>query len=166
MPGLLPGLLWILLIFNLVIQLLFWVLVSTLYLQSLVCLSSANVCSGPVGLLCAYSAILRGATRVYSVDKVPARLKKAKSIGAIPINFSEVDPVATILAREPDGVDRVCECVGYESVDSNGKNVKYITLNWAVALARNYGGIGAIGAIVPTDLGKITPFLNIPASRT
>ncbi|KZL80618.1 alcohol dehydrogenase -like domain-containing protein, partial [Colletotrichum incanum] len=50
--------------------------------------------AGPVGLLSAYSAILRGASKVYVVDHVEERLELAASIGAIPINFAKSDPVA------------------------------------------------------------------------
>ena len=42
---------------------------------------------GPVGLLSAYSAILKGAAEVYVVDRSEDRLKRAKSIGAIPVDF-------------------------------------------------------------------------------
>ncbi|HSR23228.1 MAG TPA: alcohol dehydrogenase catalytic domain-containing protein, partial [Candidatus Eisenbacteria bacterium] len=42
---------------------------------------------GPVGLMAAYSALLRGASRVFVVDRVPERLGKAEQIGAVPINF-------------------------------------------------------------------------------
>ncbi|KAL4789418.1 hypothetical protein BDV19DRAFT_395063 [Aspergillus venezuelensis] len=57
----------------------------------------ANFGAGPVGLLAAYSAMLRGASRVYSVDSVPSRLELAASIGAIPISFNTSDPVQQIL---------------------------------------------------------------------
>lgn len=49
--------------------------------------------AGPVGLLVAYSAKIQGASRVYSVDEVPQRLRKAREIGAIPIDFADGDPV-------------------------------------------------------------------------
>ena len=49
---------------------------------------------GPVGLLTAYSAILRGPARVYSIDCVEDRLELAASIGAIPINFIKGEPSA------------------------------------------------------------------------
>lgn len=54
--------------------------------------------AGPVGLMAAYSAILRGASEVYVVDRVPERLQKAKEIGCIPIDFSKEDPVELIKA--------------------------------------------------------------------
>lgn len=91
------------------------------------------------------------------MDHVPARLEKAKSIGAIPINFAECDPVKEILKHEPEGVDRSCECVGYECVDAKGKNVENLTIKWAVAVTRPYGGIGLIGVYAPADIGICTP---------
>lgn len=49
-----------------------------------------------MGLMSAYSAILRGASEVYVVDRVPERLAKAEQIGCIPIDFSHGDPVEQI----------------------------------------------------------------------
>ena len=43
--------------------------------------------AGPVGLMAAYSALLRGASAVFSVDRVPERMAKAQSIGAVPIDL-------------------------------------------------------------------------------
>ena len=54
---------------------------------------------GPVGLMAAYSALLRGASKVFVVDRVPERLQKAEEIGAIPINFEDGDPVEQIKAQ-------------------------------------------------------------------
>ncbi|RXA17614.1 alcohol dehydrogenase [Methanosarcina sp. MSH10X1] len=54
--------------------------------------------AGPVGLLSAYSAILQGAGQVFVVDYIPDRLELARSIGAIPIDFTISDPVAQIEA--------------------------------------------------------------------
>ena len=50
-----------------------------------------------MGLMAAYSAVLRGASFVYVVDRVPERLEKAKEIGAIPIDFSKGDPAEQII---------------------------------------------------------------------
>ncbi len=52
--------------------------------------------AGPVGLMAAYSAMLRGASQVFVVDRVPERLAKAESIGAIPIDFTRGDPSAQV----------------------------------------------------------------------
>ena len=46
--------------------------------------------------MAAYSAILRGASEVYVVDRVPERLQKAKDIGCIPIDFSKEDAAEQI----------------------------------------------------------------------
>lgn len=53
--------------------------------------------AGPVGLMAAYSGILRGASKVYVVDKVKERLHVAERIGATPIDFSQGDPVEQII---------------------------------------------------------------------
>jgi glutathione-independent formaldehyde dehydrogenase len=55
-------------------------------------------------------------------SSVEARHEKATSIGAIPIDFSKSDPVAQIMKFEPIGVDRACDCIGYECMDVGGKN--------------------------------------------
>lgn len=47
--------------------------------------------------MAAYSAVLRGASDVYVVDRVAERLNKAKDIGCIPIDFSKADAVDQIL---------------------------------------------------------------------
>ncbi|KAF2137078.1 uncharacterized protein K452DRAFT_329404 [Aplosporella prunicola CBS 121167] len=107
--------------------------------------------AGPVGLLAAYSAQLRGASRVYAVDRVPARLRLAASIGAVPINFAHADPVAQILAREPGGVARAVDCVGYEAVDSNGTRRPHIVLSDMVRVAAAGGGLGQIGVFFAAE---------------
>lgn len=53
--------------------------------------------AGPVGLMAAYSAVLRGASKVYVVDQVPERLASAKKIGCIPIDFTKGDAVKQII---------------------------------------------------------------------
>ena len=53
--------------------------------------------AGPVGLMAAYSGVLRGASKVYVVDKVKERLNIATKIGATPIDFSKGDPVEQII---------------------------------------------------------------------
>ncbi|PYI01807.1 alcohol dehydrogenase GroES domain-containing protein [Aspergillus sclerotiicarbonarius CBS 121057] len=89
--------------------------------------------AGPVGLLCAYSALLRGATKVYSVDYVSARLEKAASIGAIPIDFTKKDPVKQIMTHEPRGLEPQ----------------ENIVLNNCIRVTEATGGIGVIGIYAP-----------------
>jgi threonine dehydrogenase-like Zn-dependent dehydrogenase len=139
-----------------VLGILLWclVLVSGSNSNRFLCVSCSDVYLGPVGLLCTYSARLRGATRVYSVDRVPLCLEKARSIGDIPIDFSRSDPVAQTMKLEPNGVDRSCDCVGFECVDATGRNVEHLVVNWAVNVTSPYGGIGLIGVYFVGDLSK------------
>lgn len=104
--------------------------------------------AGPVGLLAAYSAILRGASRVYSVDHVPMRLQRAESIGAIPINFDDSDPVQQIIKHELNGVTRAVDCVGMEAVNSNGDIQENIVVENMVSVAATQGGIGQVGVFM------------------
>ncbi|KAL3417251.1 putative alcohol dehydrogenase [Phlyctema vagabunda] len=101
--------------------------------------------AGPVGLLCAYSAFLRGASKVYVVDSVPSRLQVAASIGATPISFNESDPVEQIMALEPRGVMRSVDCVGFEAVNAQIQTTQNIVLNNMVAVTARTGGLGGIG---------------------
>jgi threonine dehydrogenase-like Zn-dependent dehydrogenase len=101
--------------------------------------------AGPVGLLAAYSAILRGASRVYSVDHVQSRLDLASSIGAIPINFHESDPIEQILAREPGGVRRGVDAVGFEAETASGDVDATIVPRSLLNVTAPSGGIGIVG---------------------
>ncbi|KAM0548765.1 hypothetical protein ACHAPJ_009761 [Fusarium lateritium] len=101
--------------------------------------------AGPVGQLAAYSAILRGASRVYSVDHVQERLDLAASIGAIPINFKESDVVAQILTAEPGGVRRAIDAVGFEAENAQGEVDSEIILRSLVTVTGQRGGIGIVG---------------------
>ncbi|CAG8950441.1 hypothetical protein HYFRA_00006937 [Hymenoscyphus fraxineus] len=112
--------------------------------------------AGPVGLLAAYSALLRGAAKVYSVDRVHERLNMAKSIGAIPIDFSKSPADSQIMKLEPNGVDRSLDCVGFECVDSTGRNVENLVLTQAVNVTRVDGGIGLVGVWTTEDVGGST----------
>jgi glutathione-independent formaldehyde dehydrogenase len=70
---------------------------------------------GPVGLMAAYSAMLRGASKVFVVDRVLERLQKAEEIGAIPINFAEGNPVEQIKEQtDGEGTDKGIDAVGYQ----------------------------------------------------
>ncbi|KAH6986620.1 hypothetical protein EDB80DRAFT_690765 [Ilyonectria destructans] len=103
--------------------------------------------AGPVGLLIAYAAFLRCSAHVYVVDRVQQRLDAAASIGPIPINFAESDPVAQILEHEPDGVRRVVDAAGNEAVHADGKVDPGLVVRQAVQLAHIGGGIGQGGPV-------------------
>lgn len=105
--------------------------------------------AGPVGLLAAYSAKIRGASAIYVVDHVAQRLQVAQSIGAVPVNFMETDPVAAILAKEPGGVTRSVDAVGYEAVDQTGERNPSIVTEQMLAVTAPFGGIGTVGVYVP-----------------
>jgi threonine dehydrogenase-like Zn-dependent dehydrogenase len=113
--------------------------------------------AGPVGLMAAYSAVLRGASEVYAVDRVPERLAKAQQIGAIPIDFSKGDPVDQILAmRHGEGVDRSVDAVGYQAVQGD-REVPNTVLESLVRVTRPTGGLGIPGLYVPSDPGAPDP---------
>ena len=59
--------------------------------------------AGPVGCMAAYSAIIKGASKVMVVDRHPDRLKKAEEIGAIPIDPRRRRPRAPQHDAEPAG---------------------------------------------------------------
>ena len=66
--------------------------------------------AGPVGLMAAYSAFLRGASKIYVVDRVPERLAAARKIaGCIPVDFSASEDAVDVIIKDNDGkmVDRV-----------------------------------------------------------
>jgi threonine dehydrogenase-like Zn-dependent dehydrogenase len=53
--------------------------------------------AGPVGLMAAHSAMIKGACSVMVVDCHSDRLKLAESIGAIAIDYSKEDPVQRVM---------------------------------------------------------------------
>ena len=108
--------------------------------------------AGPVGLMAAYSGILRGASRVFVVDQVPERLEAAKKIGCIPVNFREGDPVKKIIELNDGMVDRAVDAVGYQAVESGGKKEQpNVVLDQLIMVTRATGGLGIPGLYVPSD---------------
>ncbi|MFC8825624.1 glutathione-independent formaldehyde dehydrogenase [Streptomyces sp. NPDC057137] len=111
--------------------------------------------AGPVGLMAAYSALLRGARKVFVVDRVAERLQKAEEIGAIPINFGEGDPVEQIKEQtEGVGTDKGIDAVGYQAkTQSAGHEEPASVLNSLVGTVRATGALGIPGLYVPADPG-------------
>lgn len=108
--------------------------------------------AGPVGLMAAYSSLLRGAAQVMVVDRIPARLKLAKAIGAFPINDTEISPVGQVLdLTKGQGADKGCECVGYQAHDVEGHEHPNMTMNNLVASVRPTGRIGVVGVFPEED---------------
>ncbi|KAI4613502.1 uncharacterized protein J4E87_009803 [Alternaria ethzedia] len=110
--------------------------------------------AGPVGLMAAYSGILRGASKVFVVDTVPERLQAAEKIGCIPIDFRKSDPVEQIIKLNDGMVDRAVDAVGYQAVDASGSKEKpNVVLDQLIMVTRPTGGLGIPGLYVPADPG-------------
>jgi glutathione-independent formaldehyde dehydrogenase len=131
--------------------------------------------AGPVGLLAAYSCKLKGAADIYVVDKAPKRLKMAESIGAIPINFLDGDPVEQIMAYRKSnkllnaslrpgeekmlGVDCGIDAVGFQAYDrANPDQFKPNQVLMDLARIINpTGALGIIGVYLEQDPAGKTP---------
>jgi glutathione-independent formaldehyde dehydrogenase len=110
--------------------------------------------AGPVGLMAAHSAMIRGASQVFVVDKERDRLDLAGKIGATPVDFSAGDPVEQILdATGGRGTDCGVEAVGYQAHDPAGQEHPELVLDNLVKVVRSTGGIGVVGVYVPQDPG-------------
>lgn len=110
--------------------------------------------AGPVGLMAAHSAMIKGASEVMVVDMHPDRLALAEKIGAIPIDDSDgscVDQIMSLTGGR--GADCGCECVGYQCCNHKGHEVPNLTMNNLVKTVRATGGIGVVGVFMPEDPG-------------
>jgi threonine dehydrogenase-like Zn-dependent dehydrogenase len=108
--------------------------------------------AGPVGLMAAYSAVLKGASKIMVVDRRADRLALAEKIGAIAINDSKASASGQVLElTNGEGADRGCECVGYQAHDPHGKERPNLILNELVRSVRPTGGIGVVGVFIPQD---------------
>ncbi|WP_440063494.1 glutathione-independent formaldehyde dehydrogenase [Streptosporangium sp. OZ121] len=111
--------------------------------------------AGPVGLMAAYSATLKSASKVMVVDRHPDRLAKAEEIGAIAIDDSQAPPVDQVMELTKGlGADRGCECVGYQAHDPQGHEHPNMTLNDLVKSVKFTGTIGVVGVFIPSDPGS------------
>jgi 2-desacetyl-2-hydroxyethyl bacteriochlorophyllide A dehydrogenase len=91
---------------------------------------------GPVGLCAVQAALAGGASQVFAVDSVPARLEMAKRFGAVPLHLAEDEPKRAVRAATGGaGVDVVVDAVGDPG-----------PLAMAVSLARGAGTVSGIGA--------------------
>jgi glutathione-independent formaldehyde dehydrogenase len=108
--------------------------------------------AGPVGLMAALSANLRGADQVFVIDRQPDRLKLAEKLGATPIDDSKGDAVDQILElTRGEGADKGVEAVGYQAHDHSGNEKPGLTINSLVQAVRPTGRIGVVGVFVPED---------------
>jgi glutathione-independent formaldehyde dehydrogenase len=113
--------------------------------------------AGPVGLMAAHSAMLRGAAQVFVVDKEPDRLTLAAKIGATAINFADTDATEAILdGTDGFGADCGVEAVGFQAHDPAGHEHPEMVLDNLVNVVRATGHIGVVGVYVPQDPGAAT----------
>ncbi len=129
--------------------------------------------AGPVGILAAYSSLIKGASEVYVVDSVPARLEKVKAIGATPINFKDGSPVEQIQDirknnktlkdsfrpgdEKMKGVMCGIDAVGYQAHDEGNPDIdkpNQVTSD-LLELVNPTGAMGIIGAFMPQDPGGV-----------
>ncbi|MGI8428305.1 MAG: glutathione-independent formaldehyde dehydrogenase [Solirubrobacteraceae bacterium] len=107
---------------------------------------------GPVGLMAALSAQVKGAEKVMLVDRHADRLRLAEEIGAIAIDDSKVSAVDTVLEHtRGEGAARGVEAVGWQAHDPQGHEVPNSTINDLVSSVRAGGKIGVVGVFVPED---------------
>ncbi len=98
--------------------------------------TAAVVGLGPVGLCAVQAARAAGATQVFAIDTVPARLDMARRFGATPVHLTEEDPKRVVRAStDGTGVDVVVDAVGDPA-----------PLTLAISLARDAGTVSGIGA--------------------
>lgn len=130
--------------------------------------------AGPVGLLAAHSAVLRGAASVFVVDESEVRLAKAQEFGAKPINLRDGDPCEQIkqaiaesglfdalLPEERSGKEKLegvmcgIDAVGYQArnVTDPSQEDSTAVLNQLAQLVNPTGAIGIIGVYLPEDSG-------------
>ena len=108
--------------------------------------------AGPVGLMAACSATLKGASMVMVVDTQKDRLKLAEKLGAIAIDDTEGGGVERVMELTGGkGADCGCECVGYQCCNMHREEVSNLTMNNLVATVKATGGIGVVGVFVPED---------------
>ncbi|MCP8466259.1 glutathione-dependent formaldehyde dehydrogenase [Pseudomonas sp. ZM23] len=121
---------------------------------------------GPVGQFAIASALLKGAARVFAIDRHPDRLHMARQQGAEVIDFEREDPVQALLwLTDGIGVDRAIDAVGVDAEHSQGGvtvapaqehkpewvpgNAPAQALEWAVSGLAKAGSLGIIGVYGP-----------------
>ena len=132
--------------------------------------------AGPVGLVSAHCALLRGASEVYVVDHVKSRLEKARELGATPVNFEDGDPVEQIKklrkqnklhsaslrpgeAEKLGGVDCAIDAIGYQAHDQQHPDEERApqAIEYCAQIVNPAGNIALIGVYIAPDPGATTP---------
>jgi len=108
--------------------------------------------AGPVGLMAAHSANLRGASQTFVVDFEPDRLALAERMGATAVNAADGDVVSAIMdLTDGFGVDCGVEAVGFQAHDPAGQEHPAMVLDNLVGVVRATGRIGVVGVYVSED---------------
>ncbi|GAA1623796.1 alcohol dehydrogenase catalytic domain-containing protein [Georgenia ruanii] len=136
--------------------------------------------AGAVGLLAAYSALLKGAGEVYVVDGVTARLEKAGELGAVPVDFRAGDPVEQIRERRRqrglppgesvlDGVQHGIDAVGFQARDRAQPDAElpFQVIDDLARLVNPTGHLGIAGVYADRDMhpapdGSTSGALTVP----
>jgi len=123
--------------------------------------------AGPVGLCCAVSCFLLGASKVIIADPRPQRLEQAKLVapgcevytidlskieGGISDSIHISEKVKELIGE--DTVDCAVDCVGYEACGCGreaDKNVSEQVLNTCFAVVKAGGAVGVPGVYLPAD---------------
>lgn len=128
--------------------------------------------AGPVGLMAALSASIKGASEIYVVDFIPERLDKVRELGATPINARDGDPVEQIFTlrqasvpmqqrlrpgeeKKLRGVECVIDAVGYQARDDKDYSREKPTqvLDNMIRLVNPAGHVGIVGVYMAPDPG-------------
>lgn len=108
--------------------------------------------AGPVGLMAALSAMIKGAALVMVVDTHKDRLALAEKIGAVAIDDTEGGGIERVMELTGGrGADCGCECVGYQCCNMHQEEVPNLTMNNLVHAVKFTGHIGVVGVFVPQD---------------
>jgi glutathione-independent formaldehyde dehydrogenase len=114
---------------------------------------------GPVGLAAAYSAQLLGAAVVIVGDRIPERLRQARSFGCETVDISKGDPKDQIeqILGVPE-VDAAVDAVGFEA-RGHGADAEHeapaTVLNSIMDVTRAAGKLGIPGLYVTGDPGGV-----------
>ena len=115
--------------------------------------------AGPVGLACAASALLLGASLVIVGDMNPERLAQARSFGCETVDLRQSGDLPDMIAQiagEPL-VDAAVDCVGFEARGhgQGASEAPATVLNDVMSITRVAGRVGIPGLYVTGDPGGI-----------
>ncbi|GAC1431784.1 MAG: formaldehyde dehydrogenase, glutathione-independent [Ktedonobacteraceae bacterium] len=121
--------------------------------------------AGPVGLACAASAQLLGASVVIVGDMIKERLEQARSFGCETIDLTQSGELPDMIEQivgEPE-VDAAVDCVGFEARGhgAGAGEAPATVLNSVMSITRAAGSIGIPGLYVTGDPGGIDEHAKI-----